>query len=329
MDSRANRGELGEFFYFQHLPSLQARCLYIGIYNQVLSDATRGYAQIRVKGSVTKDLIRQAYCAMKDDHPELFYLGPISHCIRYGNMIQIYYKILYSQTEIQRIRRIINARLRRTLADVTGLSEWEKEKIIYERIVREMRYASPEHMGECHSHNIVGMVAGKCGVCEGYSKLIILAFRSAGIKSILVNGHGLQEAHCWNMAWINNTPYHLDATWEHMIDSELEYAYFNLDDEQIQRDHRIGDAFIPKCLKTNSSFFYMEDSDYVNAEVAIRKCSKKLRWETDTIRFRLPEGSDIQPIVNSIIQQQWGGTYYFLINQRQGTALIKRRRDAK
>ena len=51
---------------------------------------------------------------------------------------------------------------------------------------------------------------------------------------------GIKYRHTWNIVRINGKYYHLDATFDNTLGNdkkEIRYDYFNLDDQQIFRDH--------------------------------------------------------------------------------------------
>ena len=73
---------------------------------------------------------------------------------------------------------------------------------------------------------------------------------------------GIKYRHTWNIVKINGTYYHLDATFDNSLrkdygNSEIRYDYFNLDDQQIFRDHEPLIAPAPHCTD-HDHFYYKE-----------------------------------------------------------------------
>ena len=63
---------------------------------------------------------------------------------------------------------------------------------------------------------------------------------------------GIKYRHTWNIVKINGIYYHLDATFDNSLgkdheNKEIRYDYFNLDDQQIFRDHEPLIAPAPHC----------------------------------------------------------------------------------
>ena len=75
---------------------------------------------------------------------------------------------------------------------------------------------------------------------------------------------GIKYRHTWNIVKINGTYYHLDATFDNSLrkdygNSEIRYDYFNLDDQQIFRDHEPLIAPAPHC--TDHDHFYYKEKE--------------------------------------------------------------------
>ena len=73
---------------------------------------------------------------------------------------------------------------------------------------------------------------------------------------------GIKYRHTWNIVKTEGTYYHLDATFDNSLgtdhhNSEIRYDYFNLDDQQIFRDHEPLIAPAPGC-PDNDHFYYKE-----------------------------------------------------------------------
>lgn len=154
-----------------------------------------------------------AYKALKDDHPEYFYLGFQSEFTCVGRTGALEYPILYAPEIIDRIRQQMRKSIYRIVRGTANLRMIERETLVYERIAKKLAYFNHN---DVRDHNIVGPILLSSGVCEGQNALL-LCFRRIGIPCIKVYGRSKTDSrHCWTIAWINGTPVHCDVTWDGM-----------------------------------------------------------------------------------------------------------------
>ncbi|MCD8005935.1 MAG: hypothetical protein LUF29_03025 [Oscillospiraceae bacterium] len=194
-----------------------------------------------------------AYKAIRDDHPEYFFLGFQSEFTRVGALGTLIFPILYTPNNIRRIRRQMGRRIYNIVGDTEKLPILEQEKIVYERIAKSISYCNHR---DVRDHNIVGPVLFSSGVCEGYNAMLLLCFRQIGIPCIKVYGKSKADRwHCWTIAWINGIPVHCDVTWDSENNGKSRFDYFNLSDNQISRDHFLfRNPNIPECTSEKLNY---------------------------------------------------------------------------
>ena len=167
-----------------------------------------------------------AYKAIRDDHPEFFYLGFQSEFTRRGRIGTLEYPILYVSEIIDRIRQQVRKKICRIVRGTADLSVFEREALVYERIAKNIAYTNS---GDVRDHSIVGPVLTSEGVCEGQNALLLLCFRRIGIPCIKVYGRTNTDGwHCWTIAWINGISVHCDVTWDGAKEDILRFDYLNL-----------------------------------------------------------------------------------------------------
>ncbi len=189
-----------------------------------------------------------AYKALRDDHPEYFYLGFQNEFICQGLSATLTYPILYSTENIERIRLQLRKTIYRMVRGTASLPLIEQERTVYKRIAKKIRYSDNN---DVRDHNVVGPVLMSTGVCEGHNSLLMLCFRRLGIPCIKVYGKTKTDGwHCWTIAWINGVPVHCDVTWDGEEADFVSFKYFNLSDSQISADHfDFKSSHIPECIK--------------------------------------------------------------------------------
>ena len=244
----------GSDFYRERL-TLQGKSFYDCMHVQLISGDWSGKTAVTIINRLhaVSDCFA-AYKAIRDDHPEFFFLGnscDFSYTKKQG---EIRYQILYSQVTIEKITK----RLREAIYEIVKGTAYkpliDKEITVYERIARSIKY---DHLDDINSHNITGPVLFSTGVCEGYNALLLLSYRRLGIPCIKAEGKTAEDdGHCWTIAWINGQPVHCDVTWDRADSDIVWFDYFNLSDRKIFEDHIIFDKnAYPVCNEERLTYY--------------------------------------------------------------------------
>ncbi len=209
-------------------------------------------------GSVLPKDISVAYKAVRNDHPEYFWMP-------YAFVKQ---KTTTGSTETWAIamqhgegensvsylctpseRTVMEASLKKKLNEIrslipSGTSDYEAEKIVNDWICQNVVYSTDVSGGEQIYTAYGALVNGKA-LCEGYSRAMQLVCNNLSIPCTLVCGTSKQEPHMWNVIQINKEWYHLDVTWNDATIEGLNsqditlHTYFNLTDSAISATHTI------------------------------------------------------------------------------------------
>ncbi len=192
--------------------------------------------------------------ALKDDHPEFFFIGNQSEFTRVGNNGTLKCTILYKPADIVRINTQLSKSLNQLVKGTSYLPTLHQQKLVYERIAKKLNYVRTDSDTD---HNIVGPLLYSSAVCEGYNALLLLCLRKLGIPCIKIFGKSKSDTwHCWTIAWINGQPVHCDVTWDKPTEGILHYNYFNLSDRQISVDHSDFTAdYLPKCDNEDLNYY--------------------------------------------------------------------------
>ena len=202
---------------------------------------------------------------MRLDHPEIFWVTNFKY--RYykdsPNLIFIP-EYLFDKNKIREHQKALTARVEKLVRPAQKMSEWEKEKYVHDFICENVRY---DKLKKAYSHEIIGPLGQGVGVCEGIAKVVKVLLDTLGVWCVIaICGNnpekGIKYRHTWNIVKINGTYYHLDATFDNSLgkshqNPEIRYDYFNLDDQQIFRDHEPLIAPAPRCTG-HDHFYYKE-----------------------------------------------------------------------
>ena len=146
-------GKLGAEYYRGFL-NRQGRDCYDHILEQLNKKDYSGVSSsvaIRDISSAASDCFA-AYKAVRDDHPEFFFLGFQSEFTRIGHKGILRYPILYSEDIIERVQYQVRKSVCQLVRGTAGLPVIEREILVYERIAKKLSY---NNHGDVRDHNIL------------------------------------------------------------------------------------------------------------------------------------------------------------------------------
>ena len=205
----------------------------------------------------------QVFFQMRLDHPEIFWLTGYKYKYYKGSPNLIFVpEYLFDKDKIREHQKAMQARVEKLVRPAKDRSDFEKEKYVHDFICENVRY---DKLKKAYSHEIIGPLGQGVGVCEGIAKAVKVLLDALGVWCIIaICGNnpekGIKYRHTWNIVKINGVYYHLDVTFDNTLGQdgkEIRYDYFNLDDQQIFRDHEPLIAPAPACTD-HDHFYYKE-----------------------------------------------------------------------
>ena len=248
-----------EQYYYNHMNKPQQAA-----YHSIFTGGKNLSDEIQVPALSGEELYN-VFFKMRLDHPEIFWVTNFKY--RYykdsPNLIFIP-EYLFDKNKIREHQKALTARVEKLVRPAQKMSEWEKEKYVHDFICENVRY---DKLKKAYSHEIIGPLGQGVGVCEGIAKVVKVLLDTLGVWCVIaICGNnpekGIKYRHTWNIVKINGTYYHLDATFDNSLgkshqNPEIRYDYFNLDDQQIFRDHEPLIAPAPRCTD-HDHFYYKE-----------------------------------------------------------------------
>lgn len=257
--------KLGAFFYRDMLSS-QGQVFYDCILGHFLQKdySERILLPVISSNTASSDCFA-AYNAVRDDHPECFYLGPQCELICTGEQMTLKCQLLYSHQQILRLQLQLRKLIRRLMSRTADLSRVEQEQLVYRRIAKKLSYVNNQDFSD---HNVVGPLLNSAGVCEGYNALLMLCLRRLGIPCVKVYGKSERDVwHCWSMVWIGHTPVHCDVTWDAPCLGTVLFRYFNLSDQQLSKDHfEFRSDFLPECPTDTLNYHFLQGCRFATSK---------------------------------------------------------------
>ena len=143
-------------------------------------------------------------------------------------------------------------------------SRFKKELYFHDWLCENVTYGTD---GTDASYNVYGALVNGIAVCEGYSRAMQMLCDEVGIPCTVIYGYSNGGGHMWNVIDPGDGWYHLDVTWD---DDEkfgiTRYAYFNVDDSVIKKDHVIFRAVFDdfSCASTDYFNLYLYECNKQN-----------------------------------------------------------------
>lgn len=246
-----------EAYYYQHMSKQQQAA-----YHSLLKGIHALESEILLP-KLEAEALYQVFFQMRLDHPEVFWLTGYKY--RYykdsPNLIFVP-EYLFEKEKVKEHQKAMKARVEKLVRPAKDFTEWEKEKYVHDFICENVQY---DKLKKAYSHEIIGPLGQGVGVCEGIAKAVKVLLDALGVWCVIaICGNnpdkGIKYRHTWNVVRINGEYYHLDVTFDNTLGKdvkELRYDYFNLDDQQIFRDHEPLIAPAPVC-KNHDHFYYKE-----------------------------------------------------------------------
>lgn len=256
-----------------------------------------------------------SYRALLCDNPQIFWLSGTYMSSPDGSALAFSYAekgLDYIMTPQQ--KNTAQAQLDAAINDLvsranTLSNNFEKELFFHDWLCKSITYTD---RGEYSDYTIYGALIEKKAVCEGYSRAMQILCNKANIPCTVVYGSSFGEGHMWNIANPGDGWYHIDVTWDDDEDyNYIRHAYFNVNDNEILKDHSIFEQVVPgkyylsgdefnihkyTCELTTQNYFIKKKliftSDHsVNAKLikeADRKGKSSLEvyyWSDDYVEF--------------------------------------------
>lgn len=270
--------------------------------------------------------LRKVMQCVYDDYPEFFY---VSHRFEYQQSLfgmKVLFNYTYSYNESLRIQDRINSEVANFMATkiIKGMTDYEKELVIYEYLASEVSYDMQAAMsdrlnGYEDAHTIVGVFVHKKAVCDGIASAFKYLCDVVKIPCIVISGEGengvTSGAHAWNMVDSGGGFQHVDVTWDNQSISGRSiqtYIYLNMNDNEMRKEHRWDEEGYPKCREANMNYYVMNDAIVGTRRSMIRYIVQQLNNREETIMFRIDdasrEGRELLEDLGSIIQEAMGQT---------------------
>lgn len=256
--------------YFGHLTAHQQ-----SIYRLLIPAIENALPECALNVTGTSQDAFAAIEAIYYDHPEYFWLTTKTTSHYLGSTLT---KVELNYNSLVKTRAKAQKELDKAISQyLSGLAFktlQEKERIIHDRLVRNVDYRS-----HALDQTAYAALVSKKAVCAGYSRAFQLLMQQIGIPCYYCFGSAANtktrhwERHAWNILKLGQSYYVMDLTWDDAYgDSNpnlISYTYYNCNDTDIATNHR-RDAqcsFLPAAIGTTYRFQKINNGTSAELEV--------------------------------------------------------------
>ena len=272
-------------------------------------------ASVSLSRCMLVDDVFEIYYKMRMDNPFMFWLG---QSVRYhpdATGVTVVFDYAYRKKEADGLKKevIAAAERIRDIVDRYAEDDYGIELAIHDLFSIQIQYT--EDLGK-ESHNIIGPLLYKKGVCEGIAMAVEYILNCFGIRGTVIHGDikGSNEKHAWNIVLLDDGAYHLDVTWD--LSSKVGFAghtFFNVSDKVMSITHTWD---VPvRCEGQRYNYYRRNGAAFTSIDDAMRYARRKASSK-DSFEFRIEGWSDSHKVSSKL---SWALKRTFSINTCPGT----------
>lgn len=255
-------------YYYSQL-NKREQAIYKAFYDGVQSH--KDIIPIPVKGIFTQNMFTRIFMAITRDNPLIYYLNQ-SACNMATDAFgrsAICPQYFFSKEKVSEYNKKIESAVNGLVEqlNLTEGSDYDKTIKVHDWFCENISYDEKgkdvnDPVRLIASHNIIGVFAHHKAQCEGIAKAVKVLLNTVDVRCIVATGDACSERengpHAWNIVKLDNTPYHIDVTWDigsvTSANYKNSYDYFNVSDDIISIDHKAYDE-LPKCKSLELNYF--------------------------------------------------------------------------
>lgn len=262
------------------------------------------------------------------DYPEYFWVtgGWGAGYEQSGSTVTLTMKPLYSMTgsALNNAKSKYNAKVSELTSGLGRKSDYEKSKIIHDRLIDTVTYTSTNN-----DQNAYGALLEGKAVCNGYARAYQHLMNTAGIPTWFVRGTstnpstGTPIGHAWNIVKLDGKWYYTDVTWDDQGANTF-YEYLNMTTAKIKQGHTLDaeyEKLVPQATATDANFYKKEGREFTQYDQA--KLVSLLKKDNNKTQIYIT--GEVNDFLNSVgknlltIGEQLGGKGAFTVSYSAST----------
>ena len=269
------------YYGLQVLQSMPRSDNLVAAYHRLVAGVEACETTISLKDSqypLTPDELTAVLTYYRFDYPQHFWLdqttGKFSYTYAGNTVLTITLSYSLTGSALTEAKAAFETAAAGMLEGIDGgMPEAERERLLHDRLVQAVSYDTG--LDKPNIYNAYGAIVDRVAVCEGYARAMQYLLYQAGIQCLMATGSSKGETHAWNVVRIDGAYYHLDPTWDDPVGQTgfdfISYAYYNLTDEEIRRDHEIDAESgypLPACTDTAAHYYRSRGLVYTSYSAA-------------------------------------------------------------
>ena len=235
------------------------------------------------------------YNMFYSDYPEYFWVtgGWGAGYEQKGSTVTLTMKPSYSMTgsTLSTAKSKYNAKVNELTNGLSGKSDYEKSKIIHDRLIDTVTYTSTNN-----DQNAYGALVEGKAVCNGYARAYQHLMNTAGIPTWFVRGSSINPStgtpigHAWNLVKLDSKWYYTDVTWDDQGANTF-YEYLNMTTAKMAQGHTLDDEYaklVPQATSTDANFYKKEGREFSGYDQA--KLVELLKKDNNTTQIYITNG---------------------------------------
>lgn len=305
-----------QFYPYYYLLNETQRQAYALLYTGMLN----GERNISMGGFVEEDEILDVFTAVKNDHPEIFWVDcEFSH----DSMINVVWTVNPVYNSHAEDLAGSQARFEAAAAEVVdaaaGMSDVEKERYVHDWLTEHVVY----DIDTIDDQNAYAAIVDGRAVCAGYTLAFQYLMQRLNVPCWFCEGQAFDEEtgpenHSWNIVVLDGAPYNVDVTWDDFENEDLcftYYGYYNVNDDSLSSSH-IREGLAESLAACTASGLSFEGVYGITVQQAINK-SVLAEWGMNADDFISSKDNFITRVKEELISRGEGEfTLEFLISDR-------------
>ncbi|MCR5735298.1 MAG: hypothetical protein K6G22_11905 [Lachnospiraceae bacterium] len=218
------------------------------LYRQIYANTLAFNKSFRPVESLSQKKMLDAFMAVFNDHPELFWLDTGYGCKFKGDGTCIEVDLTFNRTadDYNNAKAQFDNKAKDLINGANTLTtDYGKEQYVHDKLIDNVSYQISSRMNQ----SAYSALVNGSTVCAGYARAMQYVLIELGIPCYYCTGFA-GENHAWNIVCLDDGFYNVDVTWD---DSESgRYDYFNKTDYDYSTTHVRRDLSVnlPPCNGT-------------------------------------------------------------------------------
>ncbi len=175
----------------------------------------------------------------------------VSFDLEVSDNYYVYQKLVHNkEIENNQPAELLALKVQEVINECQAETDYEKVVKYHDYVVSHTEYGFLTGEDERLSYTAAGALLRGKAVCNGYAEALELLLLCSGVETQMVVGTTDEGNHAWNMVKLEDSWYHIDATWDDPLPDtgeDILHVYVNVSDEVMGKTHVWNQSAYPEC----------------------------------------------------------------------------------